>query len=432
MSGWFLAWLIVLGVVALVWFSRHFEINRAHRTQRLLGSKSYPEAPSADAPKVSVLVAAKDEEENIEACVRTFCTQEYPDYEVIVVDDRSSDRTPAILARLQAEYPDRLRVVTVKRLREGWFGKNNAMREGAAVANGRWYCFADADCRQTSTRTLAAAMAEARTNGVDFLSVLPVLEIRTFWERVIQPVCSAVMIRWYHPQRVNDPKTSEAYANGAFMLIRREVYEALGGHEGVRTQVNEDMCLARLAKSGGHRLQVILNDDLYVTRMYSTLGQCWRGWSRIFYGCLDTPGKLLAALVILTMFSLVPWSSLIASAVGLLSAVGNGSVGGTSGRTSAGWGAIAGLSAVAVVLQQSVMARFYRMVRARPAWSMGYVLGACICWGMLVNAMLKRLGATRTTWRGTTYHGTQVVPPAEPGPLPVAPPRSEELGAHVP
>ena len=92
---------------------------------------------------------------------------------------------------------------------------------------------------------------------------------------------------------MNDPKSSAAYANGAFMLIRREVYDALGGHERVRSEVNEDMHLARLTKRMGYRLQVIQNDDLYVTRMYATLGQTWRGWSRIFYGCLGTLRRLV-------------------------------------------------------------------------------------------------------------------------------------------
>ncbi|MCH7814733.1 MAG: glycosyltransferase, partial [Planctomycetes bacterium] len=398
MSGLILFWLATLGLVVLVWLSRHAAINRAHRTHRELGSRSH-EGPPADAPRLSVLVAAKDEEDTIEACVTSFCSQDYPDYQVIVIDDRSTDRTPKLLADLCRRYPDKLRVVTVRALREGWFGKNNAMREGVAVADGQWLCFADADCRQTSEKTLSMAMSEAAAGGTDFLSVLPVLETHTFWERIIQPVCAAVMTFWYHPDKVNDPNSTVAYANGAFMLLKRSVYDDLGGHERVRTEVNEDMHLARLAKAAGHRLQVIANDDLYVTRMYTTFSQSWRGWSRIFYGCLGSVGRVLAAIGILTLFSILPWASLVASLIGWFTAdTGDSSV----------WGWMLLASGSTVLLQQSVMFRFYRIVRAEPAWSFGYILGACLCWGMLVNALFKMGGATRTTWRGTTYRGARV------------------------
>ncbi|MHC4235131.1 MAG: glycosyltransferase family 2 protein, partial [Planctomycetota bacterium] len=225
MSGFFIIVSVGLGIIALVWLTRHLEISRARRCQRLLSSGSY-EGPPGKPPRVSVLVAAKDEEENIEDCMVSLCEQDYPDFEVVVVDDRSTDATPAILRRLESRYNGKLRLVTVQRLRDGWFGKNNAMREGVAVAKGQWLCFADADCRQTSRRTLSMALSEAVTQGTDFLSVLPVLETRTFWERIIQPVCAAVLIFWFRPDRVNDPKSSAAYANGAFMLIKRQVYGA--------------------------------------------------------------------------------------------------------------------------------------------------------------------------------------------------------------
>lgn len=424
MSGFFIAWLCVLAVVILVWLTRHLEISRARRTQRMLSSRSYG-GPPTPAPRVSVLVAAKDEEDNIETCVRTFLGQDYPDFELIVIDDRSDDATPAILRRLRAEHPDALRVVTVSQLREGWFGKNNAMREGVAVATGDWLCFADADCRQTSPSTLSMAMSEAAANDTGFLSVLPVLETKSFWERLIQPVCAAVMIFWYHPDRVNDPKRSSAYANGAFMLLKREVYESLGGHERVRTEVNEDMHLARLAKQNGHRLRVIQNDDLYVTRMYATLGQTWHGWSRIFYGCLGTLRRLLLAMLLLTSFSLLPWISLVA---GLIWSTG------TDGAAARPWIWVSVLAGLAVLLEQSVMFRFYRLVRAGPVWSLGYVVGASICWFMLANAISKLRGRTGTTWRGTTYRGDQVetvssTPTPAAGPVDMT---TEELGVHAP
>jgi chlorobactene glucosyltransferase len=421
MPAFFVTWLVVLGLISLVWFTRHLAISRANAERRALTPTSYP-GPPEPPPCVSVLVAAKDEEENIEACVTSFMEQDYPDFELIVIDDRSSDRTPEILNRLKSRYGERLKVLTVKRLRDGWFGKNNAMGEGVGAADGDWLCFADADCRQTSPATLSMAMSEALSHGTDFLSVLPVLEARSFWERIIQPVCAAVMIYWYHPDRVNNPKHPAAYANGAFMLIKRQVYDAIGGHERVRTEINEDMHLARLAKGMGFALRVTPQEDLYLTRMYASLGQSWRGWSRIFYGCLGSFRRIAVALTILTTFSLLPWVSLVASVVGLATVSPAGP-----------WRWVALAAAATVALQQSVMARFYRLSRSDPRWSALYIVGAVFCFGTLVSAMLKLRGATRVTWRGTTYRGHRLDRAARP-PLTTAAdaPAAEEVSAHVP
>ncbi len=393
----FLVWIVFLGLIGLIWFSRHFEINRARRTERVLSSRSH-DGPPRSAPRVSVLVAAKDEEANIADCVRSLLDQDYPDYEVIIINDRSTDRTAAILEDIRSHTASngRLKVLTICELREGWFGKNNAMREGVAAATGEWFCFADADCRQTSRRTLSVAVREALDRNLDFLSVLPVLETCSFWEKLLQPVCAAIMVFWFRPAKVNNPKSRAAYANGAFMLMKRSCYERIGGHDRVKAEVNEDMHMARIAKSLGLRLNVIQNDDLYVTHMYSTFAQTWRGWSRIFYGCFGTFPRLSLSMALLAVMSLLPWLSLLAAAVG--AAVSH----------ARPWWSVAGVSAAVILVQQTVMVRFYRLVRSHPAWSFGYVLGVVLCLGMLANAMLKLGGATRTVWRGTTYRGRRV------------------------
>ncbi|MFQ5490719.1 MAG: glycosyltransferase [Phycisphaerae bacterium] len=421
-----IVWLVVLTAVALMWLSRHVQISKAGSGHQTLSATSH-DGPPEPAPTVSVLVAAKDEEENIEACVESFLEQDYPHYELIVIDDRSSDRTPELLRQLQSRFDGRLQVITVERLREGWFGKNNAMREGVAVAGGEWLCFADADCRQTSRRTLSMAVREAVGDGTDFLSVLPVVETKSFWERIIQPACGAVLIYWFHPDKVNDAESKAAYANGAFMLVRRATYDAIGGHQRVRTQVNEDIHMARFCKEAGHKLRVVLNDGLYVARMYSSMGQIWRGWSRIFYGCLGSFRRLMAALLILLTFSVFPWFSLLAALVGLTVTQGDA-------RDPLWYVLVA--STVAVALQQSVMVRFYRLSRFGPKWSALYLLGALICSAMLCNAMLKLGGLTKVTWRGTSYRGRSLdgagdrkAPEAA---VAGAGPTPEEVGAHVP
>ncbi len=375
---WF--WL-TLGI-GLVWLKRHRDLNRGRDEPVLM-----PDQPGPDElPTLTVLVAAKDEQDNIERCLRGLLAQDYPDLQVIVIDDRSSDATPQIIDRLAAE-DDRLTALHVTELPAGWFGKNHAMHVGVGHARGDYLCFTDADCTFDSPRLLSAAVRYALTNRVDFLSVLPRLEADSFFERVVQPVAGAIMVFWFPPQKVNDPRHPRAYANGAFMLMPRTTYETIGGHEPVKATLNEDMHLARRTKAAGLNLQVIRGGDLYRVRMYTGLKQIWRGWSRIFYGCFGTFPRLLVSVIMLAVFSLSPYLTLLLSPL-------TGS--------AAPWLAAAG--ALAIVAQQSVLWRFYAITGNPSHWALTYPLGAAMCLGMTLNAMRRLLGTT-TTWRGTTYRG---------------------------
>jgi len=397
-------WSVLLALVAVVWLLRHRTISEGYRKVSALSERTFV-GPPPETPLVSVLIAAKDEEANIETAVRTMLDQDYPNFELIVINDRSADRTPEILERIRAERGgDKLKVIHIKQLGEGWFGKNNAMREGAAMARGDWLCFGDADCRQLSRKTLSAAVRYALAEKIDFLSLLPELERHSAWERIIQPACSAVMIYWFQPEKVNNPKCPTAYANGAFMLMRRSCYEAIGGHEAVRTEVNEDMHLARLAKKKGQRLFVIQNDGLYSVRMYTTFREIWRGWSRIFFGCFGTFRRLGLTAIMLTLMNVFPYLSLIVAALVLLAR-------GWS-QAGAGWRAVGILAALAALAQQTVIARFYRLCKQDWRLAPTFIIGAVICIGMLISAMLKLGGRTTTVWRGTTYRADSVVRPS--------------------
>ena len=294
--------LIVLSGLSLaVWGSRHLLISAERRRDTLLRAERA--SGKADLPFVSVVVAAKDEAENIETCVRTMLEQDYADFEMIVVNDRSKDATGRIVRSIAAE-DGRLRLIDVEHLPDGWCGKNNAMQHGIAAARGDWICMIDADCRQTSTRSLAVAMAYALETDADLLSVLPNLEMKGFWENVVQPVCSGIMMIWFNPVKVNDPSRPHAYANGAFMLMRRSAYERVGTHEAVKEEVNEDMHLAALVKAAGLKLRVIRNAGLYLVRMYSSLGEIVRGWGRIFYGTFGTLRRLTISFAVLAVLGL--------------------------------------------------------------------------------------------------------------------------------
>ncbi len=392
-------WIALAGMVGAVWLIRLVVISVAKNRRPILSSRSY-EGPVAAPPRVSVVVAAKDEEDNIETCVRTWMNQDYPNYELIVIDDRSQDRTPQILSQLKTEFPEHLIVQTVTQLRDGWFGKNNAMREGVTLASGEWLLFSDADCRQTSPRTISVAIHDVVARKTDFLSIIPVLDTHEVWERIIQPVCALILILWFLPSRVNNPQTKTAYANGQFMLISRQSYKAIGGHERVRTQLNEDILLARHAKAEGWQLRVVENADLYRTRMYRTLGEAWRGWSRIYAGSLGTVHRVALAMAVLFILSLLPWASLAGAVISTFLSSGPAA---DACRTAA-WSWL-----IVVVLQQMTLWRVYGFLQIPRLWSLTYAGGALVALGMLGNAVLKTIGLSSTTWRGTKYHGARVI-----------------------
>lgn len=377
-------WFYFTALLALVWGKRHLDIARG-KNEPILHDRDA--AGPQPLPSLTMLVAGKDEEENIERCVAGLLAQQYPDLQIIAIDDRSGDRTPQIIDDIAAREP-RFEALHVRDLPAGWFGKNNAMRLGVEHARGHWLAFTDADCQFFSPHLLAAAMRFAERNGVEFLSVLPRIDAGSFWERVVQPAASGMMMFWNPPHRVNSPRSRCAYANGAFLLLSRSAYVRLGGHEAVKATLNEDMHFARRAKLLGVPFRVIRGGDMFSVRMYTGLRQIWRGWSRIFYGSFGTFPRLLASFLVLVLASLSPYLTLLAAPL-----AGNAA------------GALWAAAVLAIVVQQSVLWRFYPISGVPAPWALTYPLGAGLVTAMVVNAMSRLGGLTRTAWRGTLYSG---------------------------
>ncbi len=385
---------VLTSLVSLVWLSRHFKIWREKRTGFLLAA-DYA-GPPENAPMLSVVVAAKDEEENIESCVRTMLDQDYPNFELIVCNDRSNDGTAAIVERIAAE-DSRVRLINITHLPEGWCGKNNAMQTGIAASKGEWICMIDADCRQTSRRTLSTAMQYAFDKGSDLLSILPSLEMKGFWENVVQPVCSGIMMIWFEPDKVNSPDYPNAYANGAFMLMKRSVYEKIGTHEAVKNQLNEDMHMAARVKQAGLNLRVVRNSGLLKVRMYTSFRQIMRGWSRIFFGTFGTLKRLSISLAVLVTMGLLPY---ITAAVCLPLAA--------AGFEPAAWLWACGLTGLAgVALQVSVIYRFYKLIGARYDLAWSYSIGCVIAMIALIMSLSKLRKGAKLVWRDTHYQSSK-------------------------
>lgn len=250
-----------------------------------------PTPPPPDAPLISVCVPARNEERNIRACVESLLAQDYPRFEVIVLDDRSTDATPDILRELST-LDQRLRVIHGADLPEGWAGKPHALFQAAIVARGDWLCFVDADTF-LSPSALSSCYVKALQTRADMFTVMTFQILGSFWEKAVMPIVMTALSVGFSPRKVNDPNTKDAIANGQFIMIKRSVYKAIGGHESVKDQIVEDKAIAEQVKWNGYRLIVANGFAVAKTRMYTSLPEMWEGWTKnIYLGLSDRPSLM--------------------------------------------------------------------------------------------------------------------------------------------
>jgi chlorobactene glucosyltransferase len=238
----------------------------------------------ADIPSLSIVVPARDEERSIERCVRSLVAQSGVEAEVIIVDDGSTDATPAILARLAAEFP-KLLVVTGEPLPAGWVGKPWACAQGARRARAEWLLFTDADSRH-KPRACVSTLSFARANHADALSIMTGQELGTLAEAAILPaILQMIVFASGMLAEINDPKRPDrALANGQYLLVSRTAYDALGGHDALRGEIVEDIEFARrLKRDGRFRLIVAEGTQLVHVRMYRSFREIWDGFTKNMY-----------------------------------------------------------------------------------------------------------------------------------------------------
>lgn len=295
MTGTQVALLTAYGVIVLVWPVRLIVLTVILRRQEVLSVLS-PRFSSSSPPLVTAILPAKDEEAYVADCLRSIREQTYPNLEIMVVDDRSADRTGEIAREIAASDP-RIRVVTIDYLPVGWTGKTHALHRVAQFANGEWLLFLDADTLQ-KPECLSILLEYARSHGAVLASLLPELRCETFWERIVQPVAGITLMQSFPLHAVNDDRSPLAFANGQCILIKRTAYEDAGGHQSVRSRFVEDIAIAERVKALGLPIRVALARGIITCRMYATFGQVVRGWSRIFYDALGrNPWRLALKLL---------------------------------------------------------------------------------------------------------------------------------------
>src|ERR1700687_475389 len=261
-------------------------------------------------PEASILVPARNEEASLCDCLASLTAQTGVAFEIVVVDDGSTDRTREI-AQSFAE----VRVISPDPLPHGWTGKNNAGIAGAKEARAQWWLCTDADTVHLPG-SLERTLAEAKTEGADLLSYSPEQVAVTFAERAVMPVIFAELAAKYPPQKVREQNAGIVAANGQYLLVRREAYDAVGGHAAVATEILEDVALARLFREKGKHVYFRYGGDAVRTRMYRNWPQLRGGWTKNLALLFPSPERLAVRSLVLW---LVAWSTLGVAVSGAIS-----------------------------------------------------------------------------------------------------------------
>lgn len=336
-------------------------------------------------PTVSIIVPARNEEDCLGLCLESLVSQNNEAqqgiaFEIIVVDDHSTDLTRTIAS----SFPQ-VQLIPAGPLPAGWTGKANAVTCGAREARGAWLLFTDADTVH-KPGSLARATVEAKERGVDLLSYSPEQEVHSFVERAVMPVIFAELATQYRPSQVSDPQSNAAAANGQYVLISREAYDAVGGHAAIAGSLLEDVELARAVKRSGRKIFFRLAADQVRTRMYRSTRQLVEGWAKNLVLLFPHPVRLACARAA---------EFLVISTSGLLGLIFL-------------WRGHVALGAALLVLCAIVKLLFLRRIlRAHFDWksNLSAIFGLPFFSYLLLRSVIQyRRG--RVAWKGRNYSGT--------------------------
>jgi glycosyltransferase involved in cell wall biosynthesis len=384
-------WSSSIGIfLGAAWLSRLFAAALGMGKIAEITRPEYDLAPvgaSGRVPRVSIIVAARNEAGHIEAALRSLLELDYPDYEVIAVDDRSEDATGAILDRLQSEWRDRgealhhrLKVLHIRELPPGWLGKTHAMWQAGKQAAGDWLLFTDADVvfRKDALRR---AVVYAERERADHVVLFPTMVMGSVGERMMMAFFQSQFVFARRPWKVADPKSRDAIGVGAFNLIRREAYDRLGTYERLRMAVLDDMRLGEIVKQEGLRQRVAFGRDLLRLR--------WVFGTRGMVENLTKNG--FAILRFNVWFAALAVCGVLLVNVGPFAGAGFAS----------GWARAGFLTALFAVVMVYVGMSWHSDIS--PLYAVLHPVGALVFCYALVRSAVLTLAHGGVVWRGTLY-----------------------------
>jgi len=389
--------LIFLSFSLLSWI---LYIIRTIKNYKILPSLVNEEIKTDDKlPIVSVIIPTRNESKRITPCIESIKAQTYPNLEIIIVDD-SNDNTVDVINGI-IKNDKRFRIIKEEKLNGGWVGKPHAMQQGSREAKGEWLLFIDADTSH-DRNIITSAVKHAQKKKLDMLSILSELVCKSFWEKIIQPIPTGLLIFISPLGKVNDPKSKNAFALGPFILIKHTVFDKIGGYEKIRGKIADDVEMAKLLKESGYRIGLVKAYDMMKLRMYEKFKDIWEGWSKnIFLGLvqkreIQSKGKQLAVLLIglFVVFDMVvlPFFAIILSLLVLFLL-----------KISIWWFILAFsliVWLVSISVQSYVHSKYYI---GKPVYSPLYFIGGIVTMGIFLNSAIKTLSGKGVKWKGRTY-----------------------------
>jgi GT2 family glycosyltransferase len=370
-------WIVIFGLVASLWVIQG--IRASIGMARLPWLSDVSPLTCGDAPMISVIFAARDEAEKLPAALATLLAQDYPSFEVIAVNDRSEDRTSAILHEFE-RADQHLKVIDISTLPPGWLGKPHALLAGFEQSQGEWIVFTDADVHFASG-VLGRAIALATERQLDHLTLLTAVEMHGFWEIAAISYFALGFVFGNEPWLASNPRSGRYVGVGAFQLVRRDAYEKSGGHRRLRMDVIEDMKVGKLMKIAGFRSGVGVAHDMIRVRWHSGVRNVIRGVTKNFFAaCHYNPLFALGAMMLPLIMSVLPLFGL---------------------AFATGWARLfAGIAVGAAILIHAAM---LRSTDASPLYALTHPLGALLFFWMLGRSAIATLWRGGVVWRGTFY-----------------------------
>ena len=335
-------------------------------------------------PYISVCIPARNEERSIKNCVESLLNQNYPNFEVIVVDDNSNDNTAKIVCSMTEQYPN-LIFVAGEQLASGWTGKPYALHQAYQRSRGQYLLFTDADLRYQS-HALKTAIHTMICKDIDLLTLMPAAVFGSFWERAVQPVIFGFIAALTNFRKVNSESHQSAMGFGAFLLFKKEAYQKIGGHLSVANEVLEDIMIAKKAKLNGLSILVADGKNLFSIRMYHSMKEIWIGWRKnIFLAMKSSIFRASYYMVMVLCFLLTPYIVVICNLW-----IGTGSV----------W---VGVSLLGLGLSLAAGLGLCHELGLKSKNVFFFPLGAIVMVAIMFNSMVQTLLLRRTEWRGRTY-----------------------------
>lgn len=370
-------WTLLLGGTALVWAL--VAIDLALGVPQIPRLADAPPLPDENCPRISVLFAARDEARKLPGALQTLLALDYPDYEVIAVDDRSEDRTREILAEAAARNAH-LKAVHVDKLPAGWLGKPHALQKAYEQASGEWIVFTDADVH-FAPDVLRRAMSLAAMKRWEHFSLLAKIHMTTVGEKIALTFFGFAFALAIRPWRVSVPDSGSYIGIGAFQMLSRAAYEKTGTHRRLAMEVVDDVKLGKLAKLAGVRSGAASAGDLVSVEWHAGFWNIVRGTTKNFFAAAGYQlWRACAQVIGLMLLCVVPFAAL---------------------AFAHGWTLL--FAAIAVVLAVGTQAGVSMKFEVPAVYALAHPVGALMMAWMVIRSTFVTLQQGGIRWRGTFY-----------------------------